>query len=214
MTTRASNNPSAPWILANAAGFAIGGAIAAVVVTAGDLPLVGTVWSQDGPTAALAPVTAVSLGLFGVLVGFAQWLILQRGRPITGWWIAATAGGWAAAGAITGLLTGISLGDAHPPGPQHRGRPARHGRLGGGDRNRARRTPVVCHRGSRRSPLVASGAPCRDRGGIRRRVPRDAAGRFHLPSTPAITRGLGGGRPPVGRHVRDRDERIARARHS
>jgi hypothetical protein len=117
MAMQVSNNPSAPWILANAAGFVMGGAIAAVVVLAGEEPLVGTVRSQASAAAALAPVTAVSLGLFGVLVGLAQWLVLQRWWSITGWWIAATAGGWAAAGAIAGTLSGFLSGTVTGVGP-------------------------------------------------------------------------------------------------
>jgi hypothetical protein len=117
MAMRVSNDPSAPWILANAAGFVMGGAIAAVVVLAGEEPLVGTVRSQASAAAALAPLTAVSMGLFGGLVGLAQWLVLQRWWSISRWWIAATAGGWAAAGAIAGTLSGFLSGTVTGVGP-------------------------------------------------------------------------------------------------
>ncbi len=102
-----SKHPSWPWILASAAGFAIGGAIAGGVVLAAELALVDTAPSHADAAAALALVTAVSMGLTGATVGVLQWLVLRRWLPASGWWIAATAGGWAAAGVIAGTLAGF-----------------------------------------------------------------------------------------------------------
>jgi MFS family permease len=110
---RPSAQPSWPWILASVAGFAIGGAIAGGVVLAGELALVDTAQSPADAAAALALVTAVSLGLVGATVGVLQWLVLRRWLPASGWWIAATTGGWAAAGALAGTLAGF-LGGAVP----------------------------------------------------------------------------------------------------
>ncbi|HEY3059273.1 MAG TPA: hypothetical protein VGL99_09900 [Chloroflexota bacterium] len=112
-----SEHPSWVWIIANAAGSAIGGALAGGLVLAAEEPLVGTVRTQASAAAALAPVTAVSIGLFGALVGLVQWLVLRRWLPGTGWWIAATAGGWAAAGAIAGTLSGFLSGTVTHVGP-------------------------------------------------------------------------------------------------
>jgi len=119
MTMRAqrSKQRSWPWVLANAAGFAIGGAIAGGMVLTAEQPLVGTVRSQADAAAALAPVTAVSTGLFGALVGLLQWLVLRRWLSATSGWIAATAGGWAAAGAIAGTLSGFLAGTVTGVGP-------------------------------------------------------------------------------------------------
>jgi len=79
--------------------------------------LVGTVRSQMSAAIALAPVTAVSIGLLGALVGLLQWLVLRRWLPGTGWWIGVTAGGWAAAGAIAGTLSGFLAGTVTGVGP-------------------------------------------------------------------------------------------------
>ena len=87
-----SEHPSWAWILANAAGFAMGGAIAGAVALAALDPLVGTVASQLSAAAALAPVSAVSSGLLGTAAGLLQWAVLRRRSSATVWWIVATAG--------------------------------------------------------------------------------------------------------------------------
>jgi hypothetical protein len=104
-----------PWILASAAGFAIGGAIAGAMVLAGLEAPGESVVSQASAAAALAPLLAGSLGIFGAVVGVAQWVILRR--QLSAWWIAATAGGWAAAGPIAGILTGFLSGTVSGVGP-------------------------------------------------------------------------------------------------
>jgi hypothetical protein len=114
---RPLEHPSWPWILASAAAFAIGGAIAGGVVLAAELALVDTAPSQAAAAAALALVTAVSMGLMGATVGVLQWLVLRRWLPASGWWIAATAGGWAAAGVIAGTLAGFLGGTVTGVGP-------------------------------------------------------------------------------------------------
>jgi hypothetical protein len=117
MLAQRLEHPSRPWVLANAAGFALGGAIAGAMVLTAEEPLVGTVQSQTEAAAALAPITAVSLGVFGAVVGFMQWLVLRRLLSATGWWMVATAGGWAAAGAIAGTLAGFLSGTVTDVGP-------------------------------------------------------------------------------------------------
>ncbi len=114
---RPSEQPAWRWILANAAGFAIGGAIAGGVVLAAELALIDTVQSQADAAARLAPVTAVSTGLMGAIVGVLQWLVLRKWLPGSGWWVAATAGGWAAAGLIAGTLSGFLGGTVTGVGP-------------------------------------------------------------------------------------------------
>jgi len=88
----------------------MGGAIAGAVALAALDPLVGTVASQLSAAAALAPVSAVSSGLLGTAAGLLQWAVLRRRSSATVWWIAATAGGWAAGGAIAGTLGGFLSG--------------------------------------------------------------------------------------------------------
>jgi hypothetical protein len=109
MRAQRSGRPSWPWILASAAGFAIGGAIAGGVVFAAELALVDTAQSQADAAAALALVTTVSLGLTGATVGVLQWLVLRSWLPASGWWIAATAGRLTA--------TASSTSRAHRSGP-------------------------------------------------------------------------------------------------
>jgi hypothetical protein len=87
------------------------------VILSAELALADTVRSQSDAAAGLAPVTAASIGLFGAVVGILQWLVLRRLLPATGWWIAATAGGWAAAGAIDGTLSGFLSGTVTGVGP-------------------------------------------------------------------------------------------------
>jgi hypothetical protein len=96
-------------------GFAIGGAIAGALVLAGQEPLVESVVSQASAAAGLTPLLAGSLAIFGAVVGVAQWVILRT--RLSAWWIAAAAGGWAAAGAITGILTGFLSGTVSHVGP-------------------------------------------------------------------------------------------------
>lgn len=117
MLAQRLGHPSWPWILANAAGFAVGGAVAGAMVLAAEEPLVATVQSQAEAATALAPITAVSLGVFGAAVGFAQWLVIRKALPATGWWTVVTAGGWAAAGAIDGTLSGFLSGTVTHVGP-------------------------------------------------------------------------------------------------
>jgi hypothetical protein len=53
----------------------------------------------------------------GAIVGVLQWLVLRRWLPASGWWIAATAGGWAVAGLIDGTLAGFLGGTVTGVGP-------------------------------------------------------------------------------------------------
>jgi hypothetical protein len=114
---RPSERSSWPWILASAAGFGVGGTIAGGVVLAAELALVDTARSPADAAAALALATAVSMALLGASVAVLQWLVLRQWLPASGWWIAATVGGWTAAGLIAGTLAGFLGGAVTGVGP-------------------------------------------------------------------------------------------------
>ena len=79
------------WVLASTLGGAMGFAVAAVAL-----------WAIGGGSAvrsSLAPV-----GIFAVIGGVAgimQWLLLRDHIPQAGWWVVASAVGWALAGAVS-----------------------------------------------------------------------------------------------------------------
>ncbi len=58
----------------------------------------------DWPAAAWPP-GALTLTLFGAVLGFAQWLMLRRRVYQAGWWIAISTGGWACATLAVALIT-------------------------------------------------------------------------------------------------------------
>ncbi len=104
------------WVAATAAGYA----------SIGLLPLVASAfqpswlhWAQEliifGKMHWLArveaswpeaswPAGAVTLVMFGVVLGIAQWLVLRGRVRQAGWWIAISVGGWALA-ALSGLTS-------------------------------------------------------------------------------------------------------------
>jgi len=212
MRAQRSEHPSWPWILANAAGFAIGGAIAGAMVLAAEDALVGTVGSQQAAAAALVPIVAVWVGVFGAVVGAHQWLVLRRWLPLTGWWIAVTAGGWAAAGAIDGALSGYLSGTVTGVGPGVG--------VGGFVLSTVAGVTVLgllpgllqsfMLRRHIEPPLVCR-SPGRGRRGLSHRVPGDVARGWTLRIQRSFGIGLGSGRPPHGDRVRIHDLAGARA---
>ncbi len=93
------------WILANALGFPIGGALGGGVARALEQPYVGITSPEEGALL-LAMDAGVALGVFGAVVGLAQWLILRRRAARVAWWAPATAAGWGAGGVVAGGLSG------------------------------------------------------------------------------------------------------------
>jgi hypothetical protein len=100
-----NQNLRSRWVLANALGFTVGGALAGGVARALEEPHVGITSSGRGALVS-AMVAVVALGMFGAVIGLAQWLALRRCLARVAWWPPATAAGWAAAGAIAGRLSG------------------------------------------------------------------------------------------------------------
>lgn len=92
-------------MLANASGFAVGGALAGGVARALEEPHVGITSSGRGALVS-AMVGGVASGMFGAVAGLAQWLALRRRLARVAWWAPATAAGWAAGGALAGALSG------------------------------------------------------------------------------------------------------------
>jgi hypothetical protein len=95
----------ARWVLANAIGFPLGGALGGGLARAMQQPHVGVTSPTKGALV-LATDAAFALGVFGAVVGLMQWLALHRRMAHVAWWAPATAAGWAAGGALAGGLSG------------------------------------------------------------------------------------------------------------
>ena len=94
-----------PWIVANAIGFPLGGALGGGLARARLEPHVGITSSVQGAIV-LGKDAAIPLCAFGAIVGFSQWLALRARMERVAWWAPATAGGWTAGGAVAGGLSG------------------------------------------------------------------------------------------------------------
>jgi hypothetical protein len=93
------------WVLANAIGFPLGGAVGGGVGRAIQMPYVGTTSPLHGAQV-LAGAAALNLGALGAVVGIAQWLALRGRLARAAWWAPVTAAGWAVGGAVAGALSG------------------------------------------------------------------------------------------------------------
>jgi hypothetical protein len=78
------------WVLANIVGWAVGGAVSLAVGGAG----------AEGLTEA----EDVAVSVVGLLAGIAQWLVLRKRVERSGWWVLASALGWAAGRTVAGAL--------------------------------------------------------------------------------------------------------------
>ncbi len=94
------------WLVANVVGFTLGGAIGGGISGTGEQPYSEVVTSATEGARILAINAGVALGVFGALVGAAQWVALRGEIRQAGWWILATTLGWAAGGVIAGALSG------------------------------------------------------------------------------------------------------------
>jgi hypothetical protein len=110
MTTRSK------WIVLNLLGYATAGAAFGAVQRARSQPYYEVVTSALEAMRIDVVNTGMSLAVFGVVVGAAQWLAL-RPRRHARWWIPATAVGWSAAGVGVGAVSGLMLGSISSVGP-------------------------------------------------------------------------------------------------
>ena len=111
-------------IVAGYAGVAAGGTLAGVlqwlvlrrhVAGAGWWMAAGPVGALIGGVVIFAGAAVVGAdagwvfgaGLFGPLVGVLQWRVLRRRVTRAGWWVAASAAGWVAAGPGVGLVSAV-----------------------------------------------------------------------------------------------------------
>jgi hypothetical protein len=99
------------WVLANVMGFAAGGAIAGTIARAMGQPHYGVVMSTADAVFIATRTASVALAVWGAAIGTAQWLVIRGELRRAGWWMPATSGGWALAGAVAGILSGF-LGGA------------------------------------------------------------------------------------------------------
>lgn len=79
------------WVLASTLGWAMGFAVAAVVLW--------TIGSAGAVHSSLAPVVVFAVG--GGVAGIMQWFLLRRHIPQAGWWVLASALGGALAGSVS-----------------------------------------------------------------------------------------------------------------
>lgn len=98
------------WVLANLVGFAGGGAVAGGLARAMGQSQYGIVTSTPNAVLIAARTAGAALAVWGVAVGTAQWLVIQGDVRRTGWWVPATATGWALAGVVAGILSGFMGG--------------------------------------------------------------------------------------------------------
>ncbi len=86
----------AGWLIATALGWAAGWAVGAPISEAVARPI--------GQTGAILVAEmlggAVALGTLGLTTGVAQWLVLRRYLPDSGWWVPASVVGWALVGTV------------------------------------------------------------------------------------------------------------------
>jgi hypothetical protein len=94
------------WMGANAIGFVLGGALGGAVARAMEQPYEGTTSSPARGALILGVQAGVALGLFGLVIGVAQSLVLRGWVARAAWWAPATGLGWGAGGAVAGGLSG------------------------------------------------------------------------------------------------------------
>ncbi len=105
------------WVLATVAGYASTGLLltipsifqpgwrewAITLIISGKMHWLARV-QPEWPLASW-PAGAVTLVLFGVALGIAQWLVLRGRVHQAGWWVALTAGGWLVPAALSPLMS-------------------------------------------------------------------------------------------------------------
>jgi hypothetical protein len=107
---------STRWMLANLVGFAAGAPGFGALQRIRMQPYFGVV-TEAGPAARVVAVsTTLTLTVFGLILGTAQWLVLRR-RWSVGWWVPATTVGWALVGVLGGALSGAIGGNVSTVGP-------------------------------------------------------------------------------------------------
>jgi hypothetical protein len=87
------------WVLAGAAGWAVGGLVGDALAIELEV-VIDAVDGNEGSVLAATLVGAVIGAVGGTLAGTAQWLLLRRQAPSAGWWVLASAVGWAAGWAL------------------------------------------------------------------------------------------------------------------
>jgi hypothetical protein len=104
------------WVLAGAVGWALGGLVGDAVAVELEV-VIDAVDGNEGGVLGAALVGAVIGAVGGAVGGGAQWLLLRRQIPSAGWWVLASAVGWAlgwAVGwAVSWAVVGV-VGDAVP----------------------------------------------------------------------------------------------------
>jgi hypothetical protein len=107
------------WLMAHLVAITIGGALAGGILRTLGQPYYGRMVSTLEAGFIQGGSLAVSMAIFGAIVGTAQWLVLRRSLR-SGWWAPATVVGWALSGILMGFTAGGSvstIGPAEGPMP-------------------------------------------------------------------------------------------------
>jgi hypothetical protein len=101
------------WLIANAVAFTIAAALGGALLRSLEGPYFGRMMPALQAAAIQAIGAGTSSAVFGLVVGVAQWLVLRRAIR-AGWWVLATALGWALAGSLSGFSAGGSMSQIGP----------------------------------------------------------------------------------------------------
>jgi hypothetical protein len=105
------------WVIANVAGFTVGGAVCGTLLRWMQQPYYTVVSSAGEAAGILAQTVGVSAAIFGTILGASQWWVI-RGHATASWWLPATCLGWALAGVAGGALSGVAGGSVSTIGPR------------------------------------------------------------------------------------------------
>jgi hypothetical protein len=108
-----ASNPIRLWLLAHFVAFTVGGYLGGGVLRALEQPNYGRAISAVDAGFVQGGSLAVSMAIFGAIVGTAQWLVLRRSLR-TGWWAPATSVGWGLGGTLMGFTAGGSMSGIGP----------------------------------------------------------------------------------------------------
>ena len=108
--TRSGRDLWLRWVLANLAGFAVGGAIAGEIARAMGQSHYGVVTSTLDAALIATRTAGVALAVWGAAAGAAQWFVIRGELKGVRWWMPATCAGWALAGVVAGILSGFMGG--------------------------------------------------------------------------------------------------------
>jgi hypothetical protein len=94
------------WIVASGLGLGISGAAAGALAPNGGEFGMAAAPSVTAGIRHYGPPALLAFAVWGVGLGVAQWVVVRRRIPGSGWWAPVTAAGWALTGATIGVVIG------------------------------------------------------------------------------------------------------------